>query len=79
MAVRDLILCLMPARWRDAAIAESREWHMVCTACGHAVSVWDAGGLRWLAAGRPLTRALCPGCRKVTVARQERRREPPVP
>ncbi|QYK40765.1 MAG: hypothetical protein KF887_15345 [Paracoccaceae bacterium] len=80
--IRDLILRLMPASWRAAAEAESREWHMVCTRCGHAASIWDRGGLRFKAAGRPLARAHCAGCAQVTVARIERwpgGRRPPGP
>lgn len=40
---------------------ESREWKMVCP-CGRAISVWDAGGIRWKAAGNPVRLARCPRC-----------------
>ncbi|WP_170952602.1 hypothetical protein [Rhodobacter sp. JA431] len=41
----------------------SEAWKMICPNCGHAVSVWESGGIRWGAksvgkrvAGR------CPAC-----------------
>ena len=30
--------------------------------CGFEVSVWEAGGIRWLAAGNPRKAAVCPTC-----------------
>jgi hypothetical protein len=51
----------LPRRWAEAIEAESRAWMMVCP-CGHEVSVWDAGGVRYKASGNPRRRALCPRC-----------------
>lgn len=62
MATRDLILRLMPARWRAAAEAESRQWHTECAACGHASTIWDMGGLRWKAKAEVDKAMLCPAC-----------------
>ncbi|MBP7737383.1 MAG: hypothetical protein KA369_15490 [Spirochaetes bacterium] len=45
---------------------ESREWLMKCRQCGHAISVWDAGGLRYKAGGNPVRGFHCPQCGKVT-------------
>lgn len=74
MMFRDLILRLMPATWRAAAEAESREWHLICGRCGSAESVWSRGGLRWKAMGRPLTSAYCHDCAQTTPHRYERRK-----
>ena len=63
--VRDLTLRLMPARWRDAAIAETKTWTATCGGCGHSASLWDLGALRWKAAGRPKVMLRCPACGRV--------------
>jgi hypothetical protein len=34
---------------RERAIAESKEWFVVCPNCGHARSYWEIGGLRYKA------------------------------
>ena len=59
--VQKLVRGLLPRRWADAIEAESRRWVMRCP-CGHQVSVWDAGGVRFKAAGRPRRLARCPHC-----------------
>ncbi|WP_232667035.1 hypothetical protein [Pseudonocardia sp. TRM90224] len=69
-----LVTALLPAR--SAAIeAESREWRTSCE-CGHEFSVWDAGGVRFKAAGSPTVAIRCPSCR--TVARRSLTRTPPA-
>lgn len=60
--IQRLILFFIPARHRAAAEAESRAWRYTCEACGHARSVWELGGIRWKAAGQPVTRTRCPTC-----------------
>ena len=45
--------------------AESREWRVVC-ACGHDPSIWDIGGIRYKATGKPRTLMKCPTCGKRT-------------
>jgi hypothetical protein len=52
---------IMPRRWFAAAEAESRQWMIRCP-CGAARSVWDAGGIRWKAAGRPRKWLRCDSC-----------------
>ncbi|HMO08866.1 MAG TPA: hypothetical protein PKD10_14655 [Paracoccaceae bacterium] len=66
--LRDLILRLMPARWGAEAEASSRGWGMTCPSCHRRTSIWDLGGLRWKAAGRPLRAFRCPHCGTVTAA-----------
>jgi uncharacterized protein with PIN domain len=45
--------------------AESRAWMMQCTSCGHEISVWDAGGIRYGAAGKPKRLMRCSKCGKL--------------
>lgn len=54
---------LLPRRWARQMEAESRTWFLRCS-CGFARSVWDLGGIRWKAAGRPRTYSpgKCPQC-----------------
>ncbi len=53
---------IFPARWAASMEAESRSWIMRCAGCGHAESVWDRGGIRWKAAGKPRVLRRCPNC-----------------
>jgi len=62
MAIRDVMLKLAPSSTAEAMEAESREWVMTCQRCGHEQSIWDAGGIRYKAAGEPVRRARCAGC-----------------
>jgi len=52
----------VPARWAASMEAESRSWIMLCDGCGHGESVWDRGGIRWKAAGKPRVLGRCPHC-----------------
>ena len=58
---QKLFESLVPRSWRDSMEAESRRWMMQCP-CGHEISVWDAGGVRWKAKGEPRRLRLCPKC-----------------
>ncbi len=55
--------------------AESRSWVLV-GACGHETSVWDLGGIRYKAAGRPWTMGRCSSCGERVSGRLRRRAEP---
>jgi len=46
--------------------AESESWIMKCSKCGHELSVWDAGGIRYKARGQPSWRRRCTGCGEVS-------------
>lgn len=58
---QKLFKSVLPRSWGDAMEAESRRWMMQCP-CGHEVSVWDAGGIRWKGSGEPRRRFPCPKC-----------------
>ena len=72
MALRDLILRLLPTRWGAAAVASSREWRVEFSGCPHHSTIWDIGGLRWKARGAFTTVAWCPTCGKMSKARVSR-------
>ena len=62
--LRNIILKVLPAKARAAAIAESREWMIICPSCGSKKSVWDTGGLRWKArASDQRTLGRCSTCK----------------
>ena len=63
--LRNTISKVMPRSWATDMEAESRQWMIGCDSCGFEQSVWDAGGVRWKAAGTPHMRRLCPNCGKV--------------
>jgi uncharacterized protein with PIN domain len=60
--------------------AESRAWMMQCPSCGHEISVWDAGGIRYGASGKPRRWMRCAKCGKRGWHRTYRKTEeqPPV-
>jgi hypothetical protein len=59
--------------------AESRKWVLRC-GCGRSIALWDAGGIRWKSAGRPVmkTRIRCPQC-GVSGHTLEKLSDPPGP
>ncbi len=62
--MRGFLMWFMPAKMKQAAEAESRQWIGVCNHCGSENSIWDIGGIRYGAAGRPTKLVRCPKCRK---------------
>jgi DNA-directed RNA polymerase subunit RPC12/RpoP len=62
--LRNLILAFMSPARRAAAEADSRAWKATCPSCGTKTSIWDLGGLRYKAAGKPLRGLRCPSCGK---------------
>ncbi len=67
--LRALVLGMMPQSWRDDAERDSRLWVTECTRCGNISNIWELGGMRWRAAGRPLTGMRCTGCGKFAMQR----------
>jgi hypothetical protein len=59
--LRNLILAVLPAAIAKDMENESRAWIMTCSQ-GHEQSIWDAGGIRYKAAGKPVKFAWCPKC-----------------
>ena len=50
-----------PEPWAESMEAESCAWLLRCQ-CGHSRSVWEFGGIRWLAKGKPRKYGHCPKC-----------------
>lgn len=67
--LRDTVLSLMPKAWAVSAEADSKLWRTDCMSCGHQSNVWELGGMRWKAYGRPMTSFRCLGCGKVKMHR----------
>ena len=60
--VQRLLKTLFPQGLAGDIEAESRAWMMQCTSCGSEMSVWDAGGIRYGAAGKPKRWLRCSKC-----------------
>ena len=56
---------ILPQRWAESMEAESRRWMLRCP-CGFERSWWDAGGIRWKAAGDDRRMMRCPQCGRLT-------------
>lgn len=63
--VQKLVTFWFPPAWAKAAEAETRTWVLNCGACGHAESLWDAGGVRWGGRGKSATYRRCAKCGKL--------------
>ncbi len=57
---------ILPSKMAEEMEADSRSWLAVC-GCGHAMSLWELGGIRWKGGGKSATMLKCPVCQKVTV------------
>jgi hypothetical protein len=62
-AIRRLLQSILPVSWTAAMEADSRRWVFDCD-CGETFSIWDLGGIRYKAAGKPWTWAKCPHCHR---------------
>ena len=60
--LQRFILAIVPRRLGQAMEKESRLWMMVCPDCGQETSIWDAGGIRYLAAGNQRRLRRCVKC-----------------
>ena len=56
------IFSLVPRRMAKAMEKESRLWMTKCGKCGHETSIWDLGGIRYLAFGNPRRWRRCTKC-----------------
>ena len=65
-SLRDAVLHLLPRRWREEAIRESRLWRTTCRACNRASTIWERGGLRRGGASKRVHYLRCPDCGRPT-------------
>lgn len=61
---QKLLTRVLPGKMAEDMEAESRSWMMRCPTCGKEKSVWEAGGIRWKAAGNPSRFYFCRECGK---------------
>ncbi len=59
--IQKFFIALFPRSWAESMEADSRLWKVRC-ACGCARSIWELGGIRWKARGRPRSYLRCPEC-----------------
>lgn len=64
MGLRSFIMWFMGPQTKANAEAESRKWIATCPNCGKQTSIWDLGGLRFKAAGKPSQGFRCQQCGK---------------
>ena len=63
--LQKIALALLPKSWAASLEKESRTWQAQCE-CGHSNSIWDLGGIRWKASGKPRNYFFCPVCQQNT-------------
>ena len=66
--LRALILRLFPGK-AERFERDSREWMVQCPKCGHEISVWEAGGIRYKARGTVRRLGRCSKCGKTSMLR----------
>ena len=57
---------VLPSKAFEAVKDGTKKWLMECP-CGHKQDYWDAGGVRYKAAGEPRRLSHCTTCRKNTM------------
>ena len=60
--VQRFVTRFVDAETAAAIEAHSRGWRVRCPHCGFERSIWDLGGIRYRAAGRPRMLGRCPRC-----------------
>jgi hypothetical protein len=70
-SIQRFFTAILPRSWAASMEAESRAWKLRCP-CGAEQSVWDAGGIRWKAAGKPRRWLKCSKCHDWTWHQVER-------
>lgn len=62
--IQQTVLAVLPKSWGEAIEAESKQWRIHCGHCPCSHSVWELGGIRFMAAGRPRVYRKCPKCQR---------------
>lgn len=71
--LQKLLLGMMPAKMREAAIADTKQWRIRCLTCGHWRDLFSLGGIRYKAASKgKRTLCRCSVCGKLCGAAVER-------
>jgi hypothetical protein len=64
--IQKLLLAVLPSAWAKNLENESRAWMVKCATCSSERSIWELGGIRWGAAGKPKRLMRCPQCQQYT-------------
>jgi hypothetical protein len=64
-STQRFVMEIVPRRWAADIEAQSRSWMARCP-CGHEMSIWELGGIRWKARGTPTRMMACPACSTLT-------------
>jgi len=51
---------------------ESQKYRFTCSSCRQQSSIWDIGGIRYKASGKPRTGIRCPHCKKFGLQKIEK-------
>jgi hypothetical protein len=62
--IQKLFTSILPKSLAQDMEAASRKWMLTCSSCGHKVSVWELGGIRWKACENPTKLKRCSACGK---------------
>ncbi len=65
-SIQRFLKKILPDSWAESMERESSEWFICCSECDFEKSVWEAGGIRWKAAGETKTKANCANCEQNT-------------
>lgn len=60
--MQKFIKFFVPEEAFAAMEAESKQWIMKCSNCGHERSIWSMGGIRYKATGNPRMYRTCSDC-----------------
>lgn len=66
---------ILPEKWFEAVKAGTKQWLIECRSCGHKRDIWDEGGIRYKAAGEPVSLGVCPICNKKTWHKARKKNE----
>jgi hypothetical protein len=69
-----LLKFILPARAFEAVRVGTKLWLLECS-CGHKQDYWDAGGVRYKAAGQPKRLTRCPACGRLGMHRVRKKTE----
>ena len=66
LAEHRFLKFILPAKAFAAVRTGTKQWFSECP-CGHKLDLWDAGGVRYMAAGEPRQFGRCSACGKTTM------------
>lgn len=74
--IQNLFKTLLSKEKAEAMEVESRDWTLECPRCGHEVSVWEVGGIRYKASSNTRGSVIrCQQCGERTLHRLYRKSE----